>query len=320
MAGKLDHEWDRLSEAVVGIAPAEDFVVFHGTAQRWLDPAVADFCRDHAGQRLADIDPALANRIETQADGLADLLKREGIKVHRPERLVGAARTFAASQGEGTQLFVRDPLIVVAQHLIEASLRLQCRQRERFGLRPLVQTLAARKDTSWSSVPLGSPGAVDGPFLEGGDVLLNGGEVYIGMSGCASDMAGVDWLDRLLGESHRVVPIALRSHVLHLDWTLALIRPGLLLYCPANMIDGLPGSLRSWDKIEISAEECRALSANVLVLDQDRVVVEASNQRIADALRQHRVEVIPLPFDGALRFGGGLRSACRPLARESVAL
>ena len=54
--------------------------------------------------------------------------------------------------------------------------------------------MVAERGARWSSVPLGSPAAVDGPFLEGGDVLLNGREIYVGMSGCASDMAGIDWL------------------------------------------------------------------------------------------------------------------------------
>ena len=57
-----------------------------------------------------------------------------------------------------------------------------------------------KRGARWSSVPLGSPGCVDGPFLEGGDTLLNGREVYVGISGCASDLAGVDWLQALLGD------------------------------------------------------------------------------------------------------------------------
>ena len=53
-------------------------------------------------------------------------------------------------------------------------------------------------------MPLGSPGCVDGPFLEGGDTLLNGYEIYVGISGCASDLAGADWLQALLGGRYRV--------------------------------------------------------------------------------------------------------------------
>ena len=47
------------------------------------------------------------------------------------------------------------------------------------------------------------------------------------MSGCASDMAGIDWLQALLGERYRVLPVALRSNVLHLDCALGLVKPDI---------------------------------------------------------------------------------------------
>ena len=96
--------------------------------------------------------------------------------------------------------FPRDGMIVIGDHVIDASLRLLCRQRERYGLRPIIQRAVQQRGARWSSVPLGSPGCVDGPFLEGGDTLLNGYEIYVGISGCASDLAGVDWLQALLGD------------------------------------------------------------------------------------------------------------------------
>ena len=121
-------------------------------------------------------------------------------------------------------------------------------------------------------MPLGSPGCVDGPFLEGGDTLLNGYEIYVGISGCASDLAGADWLQALLGETYRVIPVAMKSNVLHLDCAMALIKPGLLVYCPLKLIDGLPMSLRDWDKIEVSVDEANRLATNGLVLEEGRVV------------------------------------------------
>src|SRR5262249_31999810 len=158
--------------------------------------------------------------------------------------------------------------------------------------------------------------AVNGPFLEGGDVVLNGREIYVGMSRCASDMAGIDWLQAALGMEYRVVPVALRSNVLHLDWALALIGPGLLLYCPATLIHGLPTSVRSWDKIEVSKDGAFRLAASLLVLEPGRAVVETGNRRVIEALRRRNVEAIPLPFDGIAGLSGGLRSACQPLLRD----
>lgn len=313
--GAVHHEWDRLRETIVGIAPADEIVLFHGESQRWLTPSAATVSQTHAGRHLIEVDAERARRIETQVEALAALLQREGIAVHRPERLQCLERHFLAPNGEGTQLFPHDPLIVVGDHVIEASLRLQCRQRERFGLRRHAQRLAA-SGARWSSVPLGWPNAVDGPFLEGGDVLLNGHEIYVGMSGCATDMAGVDWLQALLGDSHRVVPVALRSNVLHLDWVLALLQPGLLVYCPEKLIDGLPISLRTWDKIALHPDEAERLQANLLVLEKGRAVVDISSTRLIGELRQRNVEAIPLSFDGPIGFGGGLRSAHLALRRE----
>jgi N-dimethylarginine dimethylaminohydrolase len=209
-------------------------------------------------------------------------------------------------------------MIVVGDHVIDASLRLRCRQRERYGLRPIIQQVVQQRGAHWSSVPLGSPGCVDGPFLEGGDTLLNGREVYVGISGCASDLAGVDWLQALLGDTYRVLAVAMRSNVLHLDCALALIKPGLLVWCPEKFIDGLPMSLRDWDAITVSNDEANLLATNGLVLEEGRVILDADNARVIEELRKRRVDVIPLPFDGPISTGGGLRCAHHPLLRESA--
>jgi N-dimethylarginine dimethylaminohydrolase len=311
------HEWDKLREVVIGISPADDFVVFHEQTMRWQAPSQDEFSRKHAGRRLIELDPQRARRIERQVDGLAEFVVNQGVAVHRPERLRGVERTFLAPNGEGTQLFPRDVMAVVGDHVIDASLRLICRQRERYGLRPHVLRLAAQ-GARWSSVPLGSPGCVDGPFLEGGDILLNGHEVYVGMSGCASDMAGIDWLQALLGGRYRVIPVALRSNVLHLDWVLGLVKPGLLIWCPDKMIDGLPMSLREWDAIVVSGDEANRLATNLLILEEGRVIADSDNQRVIEELRKRKVEAIPLPFDGPIACGGGLRSAHHPILREGA--
>jgi N-dimethylarginine dimethylaminohydrolase len=195
---------------------------------------------------------------------------------------------------------------------------MKCRKRERYGLRHIIQRMAQQRGARWSSVPLGSPGCVDGPSLEGGDTLLNGREVYVGISGCASDLAGVDWLQALLGDTYRVLAVAMKSNVLHLDCAVALIKPGLLVYCPEKLIDGLPTSLRGWDKVTVSIDEANRLATNGLVLEEGRVIVDADNPRVIDELRKRRVDVIPLPFDGPIATGGGLRCAHHPLVRESM--
>ena len=311
------HEWGTLREVVIGISPAEDFVIFHEESQRWLLPDGEKVSRAHKGRRLIDVDPEWAHRIERQVDALAELVAREGVTVHRPQRLEGEERFFLAPNGEGAQLFPRDGMIVIGDHVIDASLRLKCRQRERYGLRPIIQQVT-RRGAHWSSVPLGSPACVDGPFLEGGDTLLNGYEIYVGISGCASDLAGADWLQALLGDKYRVLAVAMKSNVLHLDCAMALIKPGLLVYCPEKLIDGLPMALCDWDKVTVSADEANRLATNGLILEEGRVIIDAGNGRVIDELRKRRIDVIPLLFDGPIAVGGGLRCAHHPLLRESA--
>jgi N-dimethylarginine dimethylaminohydrolase len=149
-------------------------------------------------------------------------------------------------------------MIVVGDHVIDASLRLRCRQRERYGLRPLDPAHGRRARRALVERAAGLAGCVDGPFLEGGDTLLNGREIYVGMSGCASDMAGIDWLQALLGALPRDPGGA------------ALVRPasrlragagqaGLLIWCPENSSTACRVSLRDWDAIAVSRDEASRL-------------------------------------------------------------
>jgi glycine amidinotransferase len=116
----VHHEWGKLREVVIGISPADDFVVFHEDSARWLVPPADTYRRAHTGRRLIELDPERARRIERQIDSLAELVAREGVTVHRPERLDGEERTFLAPNGEGAQLFPRDPMIVIGNHVIES--------------------------------------------------------------------------------------------------------------------------------------------------------------------------------------------------------
>jgi glycine amidinotransferase len=203
----------------------------------------------------------------------------------------------------GTSLAVRDPLFVIAGHVIEGSLRSIARRKEGESLRALLTSKVA-------TVPPGSDNEVDGPYLEGGDVIVTPHEVYVGMSGNASDLAGIDWLQVLLGAERRVVPMAMRSSVRHLEDVLALVRPGLLIQCRPLLVDGLPRALRDWQSIDLMPEE----RADILVLDEKRVLTAASQPRLTAELRSHGVQVGTIAPVSPL--GVGLRAAHAALWRE----
>jgi glycine amidinotransferase len=237
--------------------------------------------------RGLDSEWARLRRAIVADETLAGVLMRNGVDVVR--------------LAPDTPRAVRDPLFVVACYAIEGSLRANTRRQEGAAQRAL---LAA--DAHVAIVPPGSDNEVDGPFLEGGDVIVTPDEVYVGMSGNASDLGGIDWLQARLGAERRVVPMALRSSVRHLEDVLALVRPGLLIQCRPLLVDGLPRALRDWQSVDITPEE----RADILVLDEGRALVAASQPRLADKLRARGVEV------DTIGLGVSLRSAHCALWRE----
>ena len=78
------------------------------------------------------------------------------------------------------------------------------------------------------------------------------------------------------------------------------------------------------ESVEASVEECVRAGVGAIVVFlflayvAKRVIVDADNKRVIDELRKRRMDVIPLPFDGPIRVGGGMRCAHHPLWRESV--
>ena len=72
------HEWGKLREVVIGISPAEDFVVFHEESQRWLLPEGDRLSRAHKGRRLIDVDPERAKqRREQGVAGAVEITARQ---------------------------------------------------------------------------------------------------------------------------------------------------------------------------------------------------------------------------------------------------
>jgi N-dimethylarginine dimethylaminohydrolase len=157
----------------------------------------------------------------------------------------------------------------------------------------------------------------DGPYLEGGDTFVNGYEIYVGISGLASDLKGAKWLQGYLGSSYKVMPIQLRADVLHLDCCMALLKPGLGLICRGKILDPLPGQLKDFEFIEVTEEEAQYLGTNVLVLDENRLIVDSKFERIAEIVRRKGQEVILTPYQAPALLGGGFRCSHHPIRRDS---
>ncbi|WP_320779189.1 arginine deiminase family protein [Streptomyces sp. CRN 30] len=326
----VTHEWGVLKETVVG--RVIDFRV-PGSLGGGL-PGSLGFLPERTRRRL----PGWAGRLWSEADsdgftsaveqieGLVRFLAGRGVVVHRPRELT--APELGAYGGEDDQFsmqtFVRDPMVVVGDHVIETALRLPVRYKERFGLRPVLAEAAAR-GARCSVMPPPSPGPVaemasaTGPFLEGGDVLVLGRDVLVGCGrgGAASDPAGARWLAELLGDGHRVREVPLDERVIHLDDGLTAVREGLAVVCREQFPDGVPAPVDGWELIDVSLSDAvNLLAGNSLVLGPGEVVVDERLTALAEELTARDVTVHTLPFEAVTTFAGGFRCAHHPLVRE----
>ena len=114
--------------------------------------------------------------------------------------------------------------------------------------------------------------------LDGGDVLVLGQEVFVGMSS-RSNPAAVVALQDILGEfNYRVTGVTLND-CLHLKSAVTQVGEDSLLINP-NWID--PGTFPGWNRIEVAAGENYA--ANALWID-DAVIYPTAFPKTAEILR-----------------------------------
>lgn len=320
----VEHEFGTLTEVIVGRPEGLTLPVLTEEMASEIDELNQlgpEFITSGQGKLLVDFAPALAARIAAQVDGLAALLQARGLTVHRPRPLTEAEQLYPGNgQPGGSLIFMRDPIVVIGDRIIELAMRYPFRRRQKFTLRETLQHRAAEDGALFVAMPEPKPipmeaGWGDGPFLEGGDVLLNGHHVYIGLSGHASSTSGAAWLQRLLGNGHAVETVAVSKGFIHLDCVLSLPRPGLALACLEALPDGLPASLAGWDIIEVSLDEAKRLGCNGLILDTQTYVMDATHQRLAEELSKRGTQVITVPYDAPAMFGGGLRCSHHPLRR-----
>lgn len=318
----VHHEWGTLKEAVVGTAVSLR-VPNWSDEYDFLTPEVQRFVKDKQGKPLKEADPELYEKSVSQMDDLVALLESRGIVVHRAKPLTPDEEQFLRAYKAGIQqCFTRDPILVIGNNVIENSMREFERRKERFGIRRAIQKRLIEGNANWVSMPQAAPvrgveGYGPGPFLEGGDVLLVGRDIYAGYSGHGTNLAGIEWLQRFLGPEYRVHPIRLKRGFLHLDVVLSLPRPGLAIVCREAFMDGLPDFLDGWDLIDVPVEATTRLACNGLVLDQETFLYAEEHEWLAEELTKNGQKVVTVRYDAVSLWGGSFRCSHHPLVRES---
>ncbi|MEV6214599.1 amidinotransferase [Nocardia sp. NPDC051833] len=321
---RVDSEFAPLRTVVVSRsefrAPADAAVFGHALP---VEPGAVEILDAVWGKDFGEVYPDKQRAWEAERAELTAVLRRYGVEVLRP-RLFTDAEKAATGPAGYANFFVRDPWFTVGDHVIEGVLRFPHRRAEVLPSRELLLDRVLPSTARYVSLPqpeIVAPGqAGPGPFLEGGDVLVLGDQVFVGCSGMATNELGYRWLAKYLEPfGFTVTPVRLPAHVLHLDCALGLVRQGLLIACPDRLPDGLPAPLRGWDMIEVDEDEAAAMATNGLPIDADTYITDPEFARVGDALKERGVIVEYIDFSVSRLFGGAFRCSTQPLLRAQAA-
>ncbi len=307
-----------------------------------MPPGQKAFFRAHAGRPFPAERIAAARR---DLDAFARLLAAEGVAVRRPDRL-DFTRRYATPEWESSGLYAampRDLLLVVGDEIIEAPLAWRCRHFEVHAFRALL-TDYFRRGARWTAAP--PPRLPDAlyepaprevaagftsiitelePTFDAADVVRCGRDLFVQRSHVTNAL-GIEWLRRHLGDGYRVHEVEVRDrHRMHIDATLLPLAPGKLLVNPERLPQ-VPEIFRGWDVLPAPAPafavrhplymSSRWISMNVLMLDEERVVVEPQEVELIRRLRDWGLEPIPCAFTGFYPFGGSFHCATLDVRRR----
>lgn len=287
----------------------------------FLDESAIQENFDNKGKDYAEAFPELQQQWEQERDNLKKLLLKNNVEVFRPRKLNQIEKENAGVNGYAN-FFVRDPFFTIGTNVIESSLRFLHRRKEIFPLRDLFKKEVYPNQCNYVAVPQPELASMEdatlgnGPFLEGGDVLILGKHIFVGYSGLASNLLGIEWLRKILGlQGYTVEAVKLHPHILHLDCALSIIKEGVIVICEEAFLDGIPDVLKNWTKINVSLNEAMNLATNGLSISPTLYVTDPEFQHIGEKIKKEQVAVEYIDFKVSRSFGGSFRCSTQPFLR-----
>lgn len=310
-------EYNQLEEVIVGRwVPGAFEIGKIDTSLKKIAPYVTEEAWEYwakfENQKLADVFPKDDKRNHDEQENLVKTLEDLGIKVRRPDP--NPYPMLVASQ-----CYARDPFITIGDKVILANLMAEQRRYEVANYNRIAQDLTENYEGKIVRMPAMQSGfPKTNAYLEGGDVFVEGKNVYVGITGNATNDNGIEWLRKELGDDYTVHKIPLNANVLHLDCAMMLLNENLGVICKEDFIDydALPESLKNREWIEVEPKEAQLMATNGVVVNPNTVIVVDAFPHIAKKIREKGTTVIEIPFDKANYYGGGLRCSYHPIRRK----
>jgi len=254
----------------------------------------ADILREHP-----ESGPIFKQRVIEQHAQFLRLLEFNGVQLLAPTPHADAF----------CQVFTRDPCFAVGNTLFLSSLRDPYRYAELAGLVDIGREASA-VSSLWGN----------GAIIEGGDVFVldEGQTVLVGLNRHTNE-AGLQNLTAHLARQGSQV-LLIRHKALHLDCCFAPLPNGEALVDTDRLTDvarerlGHRFRLQELDRTEATLH----LAANLLWLDERRVVSGIAARKTNEWLRSRGYEVYELDFSQLVCMWGSFRCVTCPLVRERV--
>ena len=161
------------------------------------------------------------------------------------------------------------------------------------------------------------------------------GKHIFGQVSMTTNYAGIEWLHRELSPLGFVVhPVRIKYDPTpsHIDCSLVVLRPGLVMENPDRSLhpeDKVLWESNGWKfitsphpdnpKLPEFSQSSKWLNMNVLVISEEKVVVEAEEESIAHLLEDNGFTVLPVNFRKVFEFGGSLHCSTWDIEREDAA-
>ncbi|MFD1737634.1 dimethylarginine dimethylaminohydrolase family protein [Bacillus salitolerans] len=151
--------------------------------------------------------------------------------------------------------------------------------------------------------------------IEGGDVLVDGRYIFVGVSN-RTNLVSVQHLQALL-LNFEVKALPFSDKFLHLDCIFNIVSPTEALLYPGELSKEDEAFITSkYEIIELSKREQATLGTNILSIGHKRIISEPMNEEVNRKLRNRGFEVIEVPFSELIKAGGSFRCCSLPLIRK----
>jgi glycine amidinotransferase/scyllo-inosamine-4-phosphate amidinotransferase 1 len=333
-------EWGQLKEVIVGVVtnaafPNDDLGIKLNIAFDTGQLPDTNIPVNGLTQKIID---------ETNEDLeiFVDALKRLGITVRRPNP-IDTSKRITTPDWQTSQYFnycPRDTLLIVGDTIIETPNVYRSRHFENLSYRDMFNGFL-RQGCKWVCAPKprlrntdylnDAPTATilseNDPIFEAANVLKAGKDVFYLVSNGGNEL-GLTWLQNLLGSDYRIHACRNLYDGIHIDTTLALLRPGLVLANPERVNkDNLPAPLRQWEVIYtpdmrehdysgLPPTSSKWIGMNLLMINPNLAVVDADQPALVRLLAKHGIDALPLKLRHARVLDGGFRCTTLELHRE----